>query len=212
MTIFPGPFSSAPLRLCARLFIYPRSGRSRIHVVTFSLFNSFNAASYDLGNSQCKIWVQPDFPCLTRYSVRERVLPVLGARLKEQRFSRNLPTALKAETASATPPSLVSGAGTHGRRRRPGNQHTTQRTHSPDPPPAPASVPGRESPGIPYKHTSCPRTIPPTTVAAPAAAVADAAVPLVPVAPAAAPAAPAMTIIVPSSPPRRRASSRSSSP
>jgi len=30
------------------------SGISRIHVVTFSLFNSFNAASHNLRNSQCK--------------------------------------------------------------------------------------------------------------------------------------------------------------
>ena len=34
------------------------SGISRIHVVTFSLFNSFNAASHDLSNSQCKFWDQ----------------------------------------------------------------------------------------------------------------------------------------------------------
>jgi hypothetical protein len=33
------------------------SGLSRIHVVTFSLFNSFNAASHDLSNSQCIFWV-----------------------------------------------------------------------------------------------------------------------------------------------------------
>jgi hypothetical protein len=30
------------------------SGLPRIHVVTFSLFNSFNAPSHDLGNFQCK--------------------------------------------------------------------------------------------------------------------------------------------------------------
>jgi hypothetical protein len=31
------------------------SGFSRIHVLTFSLFNSFNA-SHGLSNSQCKFW------------------------------------------------------------------------------------------------------------------------------------------------------------
>ena len=32
--------------------------RFRALVVTFSLFNSFNAASHDLSNSQCKFWDQ----------------------------------------------------------------------------------------------------------------------------------------------------------
>jgi hypothetical protein len=36
----------------------PESGLSRIHVVTFPLFNSFNTASYVLRNSQCKFRVE----------------------------------------------------------------------------------------------------------------------------------------------------------
>jgi hypothetical protein len=48
---FEGTFPDFPLP-------NPASGLSRIHVVTFHFFNSFNTASYDLRNSQCKFWVK----------------------------------------------------------------------------------------------------------------------------------------------------------
>jgi hypothetical protein len=47
---FDGTFPDFP-------FPNPESGLSRIHVVTFHLFNSFNSASYVLRNSQCKLRV-----------------------------------------------------------------------------------------------------------------------------------------------------------
>jgi hypothetical protein len=49
---FDGVFPDTPL-------LNLGSGLSRIHVVTFSLFNSFNAASYDLRSSECKFQVDP---------------------------------------------------------------------------------------------------------------------------------------------------------
>jgi hypothetical protein len=60
---YKGLKSEAELNSCRHLFYdaFPDipspnlgSGISLIHDVTFSLFNSFNAASQDLSNSQCK--------------------------------------------------------------------------------------------------------------------------------------------------------------
>ena len=93
----------------------------RLHATASMRFNQRFPKSLRGFTLPPRSYLPPDFPCLTGVLVRERRLSELGIRLKEQRFSRNLPTALKAETASATPPSQVSGAGTHGRRRCPGN-------------------------------------------------------------------------------------------
>lgn len=80
--------------------------------------------------------------------MREKEPPVLGTRLKERRFFRTLPTALKAEQPPQAPPIHSVGGPGHKREAAPPGQINTQRneTHSPDLPQYPASVPGREAP------------------------------------------------------------------
>ena len=55
----------------------------------------------------------PDFPCLKALSMREKVLPVLGTRLKERRYFPHSPHGIESRTASASPPDLRVGGSGH---------------------------------------------------------------------------------------------------